>query len=226
MRVSVIIPAWNEERALPETLAALRELPVAEIVVVDGGSRDATCEVAFAAGARVMRATRGRGAQMHAGANAAIGDVYWFLHADTRVSREAWEALRKAVTSEADLAGGNFSLRFRGESQGARVIEWLYPRLRTLGLCYGDSGFFVVREKYAAAGGFSAHPLFEDLDLLRRLRRVGRFVHLEAAVTTSSRRFEGRSFAGVFARWVALQTLYWLGASPRWLGSLYAPVRE
>lgn len=226
MRVSVIIPAWNEERALPGTLGDVRALGVEDVIVVDGGSEDRTREVAERAGARVIASARGRGAQMHAGAQSATGDVYWFLHADTRVSREAYAALRDAVAREPQLAGGNFALRFSGESTGARVLEWLYPRLRYLGLCYGDSGFFVVREQYWACGGFATHPLFEDLDLLRRLRRGGRFVHLPVAIESSSRRWERGGFAKVFARWMVLQVLYWLGAPPRWLSARYAPVRE
>ncbi|HEX8187073.1 MAG TPA: hypothetical protein VF586_01900, partial [Pyrinomonadaceae bacterium] len=100
-----------------------------------------------------------------------------------------------------------------------------YPRLRLLGLAYGDSGFFVRRAAYERAGGFKPFPLFEDLDLLRALRRQGRFVQAEACVVTSSRRFEGRSFALTFARWSLLQCLYWLGVSPHTLARLYAPVR-
>ena len=225
-QVSVIVPAWNEERALPELLASLAALPVAETIVVDGGSNDQTREVAARHGARVIASERGRGAQLHAGARGATGDVYWFLHADTRVSREAFDAMRTALEREPKLAGGNFSLRFTGGSRGARLLEWLYPRLRLLGLCYGDSGFFVPRAKYWAAGGFAAHPLFEDLDLLRRLRREGQFVHLPTALVSSSRRWERTGFTRVFARWILLQLLYWLGTPPARLAAWYAPLRD
>jgi hypothetical protein len=104
-------------------------------------------------------------------------------------------------------------------------LTWLYPRLRRLGLCYGDSGIFVRREAYQQLGGFRAYPIFEDLDLVQRLRKIGRVLHLPASVTTSSRRFEGRSFALTFARWSGLQVLYWLGVHPRTLGRLYTPIR-
>jgi GT2 family glycosyltransferase len=85
---------------------------------------------------------------------------------------------------------------------------------------------FVRRADYERVGGFQSFPIFEDLDLIRKLRRRGRIVHLPATVITSSRRFEGRrSFALTFARWSVLQCLYWLGVNPRTLGRLYAPIR-
>jgi hypothetical protein len=110
-------------------------------------------------------------------------------------------------------------------SGAARFLTWLYPRLRLLGLAYGDSGIFVRRAAYERAGGFKPFPIFEDLDLLRALWKQGRFVQAGACVVTSSRRFEGRSFTLTFARWSLLQGLYWLGVSPHTLARLYAPVR-
>jgi hypothetical protein len=83
----------------------------------------------------------------------------------------------------------------------------------------------VRRDAYERAGGFRPMFLFEDLDLVRRLRRRGRLVCLEAEVLTSPRRFEGRNFPLVFARWVGLQLLYELGVPPQSLGRLYPPVR-
>ncbi len=98
--------------------------------------------------------------------------------------------------------------------------------LRILGLCYGDSGIFIRRDIYHRIGGFRALALFEDLDLLRRLRRAGRFVHLPAKIRTSSRRFEQRNFALVWLHWTALQVLYWCGISPNRLARWYRHVRR
>jgi hypothetical protein len=105
-------------------------------------------------------------------------------------------------------------------------MTWLYPQLRRLGLCYGDSAIFVRREAYEQIGGFKSFPIFEDLDLLRELRKLGGIAHVQATVITSSRRFEGRSFAFTFARWMVMQALFCLGMQPRTLGRFYPPVRH
>jgi len=224
-RLSVIIPALDEAQSIGAALdAAARVGGEVEVVVVDGGSTDETVEVARGRGARVVSAPRGRGAQMHAGALAARGEVFWFLHADTHAPADAAACIRDALR-DPRVVGGNFRVRFDGVSGAARFLTWLYPRLRLLGLAYGDSGFFVRRAAYERAGGFKPLPVFEDLDLLRALWRQGRFVQAAGCVVTSSRRFEGRSFALTFARWSLLQTLYWLGVSPHTLARFYAHVR-
>ena len=220
-RLSIIIPALDEARSIGATLdAASRVRGAAEVIVVDGGSADATPEVARERGARVVASARGRGAQMHAGALAARGEVFWFLHADTLAPPDAAERINEAL-ADPRAVGGNFRVRFDGARRAARFLTWLYPRLRLLGLAYGDSAFFVRREAYERAGGFKPFPVFEDLELLRALRRQGRFAQADAFVVTSSRRFERRSFALTFARWSLLQALYWLGVSPHALGRHY-----
>ena len=224
-KLSVIIPALDEARSIGAALDALARVGGGvEVIVVDGGSADATAEVALARGARVVRAERGRGAQMHAGALASRGEVLWFLHADTLAPADAAERIFEAL-EDPRAVGGNFRVRFDGGRAAARFLTWLYPRLRLLGLAYGDSGFFVRRAAYERAGGFKPFPIFEDLELLRALWKQGRFVQADASVVTSSRRFEGRSFALTFARWSLLQGLYWLGVSPHALARLYAHVR-
>ncbi len=226
LSISVIIPALNEETALAATLDALARLrtPV-EILVVDGGSGDGTLALARAHGARTLTAARGRGLQQHAGAREARGEVLWFLHADTLVPLDAGERIAEALHDPA-VVGGNFRLRFDGRRWAARFLTCLYPVFGWMGLVYGDSAIFVRRRDYEQVGGFKPYPLFEDLDLVRRLRRRGRLVRVPATVLTSSRRFEKRSFALTFARWVWLQLLYWLGASPDWLIRHYAPIRS
>jgi rSAM/selenodomain-associated transferase 2 len=225
-RLSVIIPVLDEARSVGATLDALKLLGEGvEVLVVDGGSADGTDEIARARGARVVKSERGRGAQMHAGALAAEGDAFWFLHADTLAPADAAARIVEALRDPL-VVGGNFHVSFDGARRAARFLTWLYPQLRRLGLCYGDSAIFVRRAAYERAGGFKPFPIFEDLDLLRALRRTGRLVHLDATVVTSSRRFEGRSFALTFARWSALQALYWLGVHPRTLGRLYYPQKR
>lgn len=224
--LSVIIPTLDEARSIGATLEVVLGLRGAvEVIVADGGSRDGTPDIARGRGVLVVECERGRGRQMHAGAGAAQGDALLFLHADTLPPSDAAERIADALR-DPSIVGGNFRILFDGERRAARFLTWLYPQLRRLGLCYGDSGIFVRAETYRRLGGFNPFPIFEDLDLVRRLRREGRLAHLPATVVTSSRRFEGRSFALTFARWSALQLLYWLGVHPGRLARLYAPVRK
>jgi rSAM/selenodomain-associated transferase 2 len=226
MRVSIIVPALNEEACIAATLRGLQQLAGdKEIIVVDGGSRDETRSLAGAEGAKVLTSAAGRGTQMHAGVLAATGDVLWFVHADTIPPVQALDEIRTQLT-DPSVAGGNFGLLFDGSSRAARRLTAIYPMLRILGLSYGDSGIFVRRDIYDRIGGFRALALFEDLDLLRRLRRSGRFVHLQCRIVTSSRRFEHRNFALVWLHWTTLQVLYWCGVSPNWLARWYRHARR
>jgi rSAM/selenodomain-associated transferase 2 len=226
MRISIIVPTLNEQECITGTLRSLQQLEgEKEIIVVDGGSNDETRSLACAQGAQVLRALPGRGLQMHAGALKATGDVLWFIHADTTPPVHALKEIRNHLESRL-VVGGNFGLVFDGPSRAARQLTAIYPMLRILGLCYGDSGIFIRREAYDRIGGFRALSLFEDLDLLRRLRRDGRFVHLPCKILTSSRRFEQRDFALVWLHWTALQVLYWCGISPNWLARWYSHIRR
>ena len=226
MRISIIVPTLNEQECITETLRSLQRLEgEKEIIVVDGGSNEETRSLACVQGAQVLSALPGRGLQMHAGALKATGDVLWFVHADTTPPVHALKEIRKHMESPL-VVGGNFGLVFDGPSRAARQLTAIYPMLRILGLCYGDSGIFIRREAYDRIGGFRALSLFEDLDLLRRLRRAGRFVHLPCKILTSSRRFEQRDFALVWLHWTALQALYWCGISPNWLARWYRHIRR
>lgn len=224
--VTVIIPALNEARSIDTTLRSISRLAMpAEVIVVDGGSKDNTRQIASGCGARVITSERGRGAQMHRGASLAKGNVFWFLHADTVVPAESVHLIVEALLDK-EVITGNFNVRFDGTGAAPSFMNWFYSQLRRVGLCYGDSAIFVRREAYEQSGGFNAFPIFEDLDLLRRLKKIGKFAQLPATVVTSSRRFENRSFVVTFIRWLALQLLYWLGVNPRRLAAFYSPVRE
>lgn len=224
--VSIIIPTLNEGDSIREVLATVKLFENrAEIIVVDGGSIDDTIAIAESFNVTVLHAPRGRGTQMHAGAKIAKGNVLWFLHADTIPPPLAIEEITKALEDD-EKVGGNFTISFDGESRAARFLTWLYPSLRKIGLIYGDSAIFLRREVYEKIGGFQPFPIFEDLDLIRRLKFFGAMIYLSAEVTTSSRRFENRNFLLTFLRWSVLQAFYWIGVSPHTLGKLYLPLRR
>jgi rSAM/selenodomain-associated transferase 2 len=224
--VSIIVPTLNEEAHILPSLKALHQLPGdKEILLVDGGSTDATLELARSQHVTVLDAPRGRGQQMHAGAVAASGSVLWFVHADTVPPPTALREIETALEDESVVAG-NFGLLFDGGSKAARRLTSIYPLLRLLGLCYGDSGIFVRKRVYEQIGGFRALALFEDLDLLRRLRHAGQFAHLPCSIVTSSRRFEQRNFGLIWLHWTSLQLLYWCGVSPNRLARWYRHARS
>jgi rSAM/selenodomain-associated transferase 2 len=222
--VSIIIPTLNEAATMRDLAASLGRLRGEfEVIVCDGGSADATVETARQCGLRVIEAPRGRGPQMNAGARLAKGETLVFLHADTRLPEDALALVADALTDDR-VYGGNFSLTFGGDSREARLLTRVYPFLRLGGMLYGDSAIFVRRGVFDRLGGYREYPIFEDCDLYRRMRSMGRFARLNARATTSSRRFEGR-FIRTFALWSLMQVLYWLGVNPNLLDRLYKPLR-
>ncbi len=231
MEISVILPTINEELTIEKTLEALsRIVNVSEIIVVDGGSTDKTIGIIenfenIKTISLVKTNLANRGAQLHKGTQTAAGDIFWFIHADTRPIQGSGKQIKK-FAKYSTVVGGNFEVIFAGKSFWAKFLTWLYPNLRSIGLAYGDSAFFVKRSVYEEVGGFSDFPIFEDIDLLRKLKKKGRFVNLKMPVTTSSRRFENRSFLFVFAKWSLFQGLYWIGVSPRFLGKSYRQIRD
>lgn len=226
MRISVVIPTLNEELSIGKTLEIIFRLEnLHEVIIVDGGSDDETLTIANRFPAKIIAAKRGRGSQLNAGALVATGDCLWFLHADTLPPVDAVAQIEAAFEDET-VAGGNFEIRFDGDERAARFLTWLYPKLRFLNLCYGDSAFFVRRAVYERTKGFADLPLFEDVEFYKRIKKSGRFVHLKSFVASSSRRFEKRSFGLTFARWALFQGLYWLGVSPAFLAKHYAHIRN
>ncbi len=223
--VSIIVPTLNEEIRIGSTLRALQALcGEKEILVADGGSEDLTVEIATGLGVRVVPCERGRGCQIRTAALEANGNVLWLVHADTRPENGALESICASLRDTATV-GGNFSLIFEGEHYSARQMTWIYPYLRRLGLSYGDAGIFIRRNVYDAIGGCRAYPLFEDLDLIRRMKSHGKFVHLPCKIFTSARRFSGPQYVRVWALWITLQILYWAGVSPYRLARWYRLAR-
>lgn len=193
-RVSVVVPVLDEEARIGPQLEALARLPVHEVIVVDGGSRDATVERARAAGtARLLVGPRGRASQMNVGARAATGDVLLFLHADVRLPEDAVPRVEEALADSRVVAGAFRTWTVaEGRSRLAPLLHLADLRSRYSGLPYGDQALFVRAGAFWRAGGFPDQPLMEDLELSRRLRRLGRIRVVHARVLVSGRRFLAR----------------------------------
>jgi rSAM/selenodomain-associated transferase 2 len=222
VKISVVIAALNEAAELPATLAKAGAVPeVVETIVSDGGSTDATRDIAAASGARVVTGARGRGMQFRLGAEQALGEVVWLLHADTWPSPQAGAAIAK-VLQDSRIVGGAFYKTFRDPHwlmRGSRFRCWL--RMRTQQFAYGDQALFVRREVLEKVGGVPAVPLMEEHELCRQLRRVGRLRLADATVTTSARRFHERGVLRTYWRMAATNLRWHLGASPEELRQFY-----
>ena len=226
--ISVIIPTLNEAGRLPRLLSGLRAQGAAcEIIVADGGSRDGTPAIAGTAGATVLRCARGRGQQIHAGAEAASGDVLLILHADCVFPMGGLARIEACLAESPQVVGGNFRLLFDGGTRFSRWLTGFYAWMRQYGLYYGDSAVFVRREVYRAIGGVRPIALMEDYDFTRRLERAGPTACIaEPPLVTSSRRFEGRRPAAIVWGWLRIHALYYLGASPERLAWWYDSERR
>ena len=229
MLVSIIVPIYEEAAALPAFLEHLLALQAAdadgiELVLVDGGSSDASVEIIEKSGLACLRAKRGRAAQMNDGARVARGDLLLFLHADTRISDDAVARARRAVAGGA--VGGFFGVSLSSNRPlmrlVGRMITW---RSRLSGVASGDQAIFVSRDVFEEIGGYTVMPLFEDIDLSRRLMRWGQFSGMDARVITSARRWEHGGTIRTILRMWTLRVLYYCGVSPERLARYYGVAR-
>lgn len=226
MALTVVIPTLNAAGGLSSCLPTLRQGSdhglINQVVVVDGGSTDATPEIAGANNCHLTEAAGGRGAQLAAGAAVAAGEWLLFLHADTRLS-PGWEGAVAAFVNRPDATGtaAVFRLAFDEESPAARrtaaLANW---RTRRLGLPYGDQGLLIHRSLYEAIGGFPQVPLMEDVAMARRLGRR-RIALLDATATTSAAKYRRDGWWWRSTRNLGILSLYFLGVSPTILRRLY-----
>lgn len=225
IRLSVVVPALDEAGGIAATLDTLAPLRAAghEVIVADGGSRDATVAVAKPRADRVIAAPRGRAAQMNAGAAVASGDVLLFLHADSRLPGDAVAAVDAAIRS--GRRWGRFDVTIEGRSRMLPVVAAaMNLRSRLTGLATGDQGIFVERKLFADVGGYPPIPLMEDLALSRTLkRRAGRPACLASRLRTSGRRWDrDGAWRTILLMW-RLRAAWALGADPVRLAKAYAP---
>ena len=219
--LAIVVPMLDEAATLPALLVHLAGWRArgCEVVLVDGGSRDDSVEMARAAGFRVLIAERGRARQMNAGAQACGRALMLFLHADTRLPEAADAMVCAALAVQ---AWGRFDVHIDGRPRMLRVVAALMNlRSRLSGIATGDQAIFVRRDVFEAVGGFPDQPLMEDIELSCRLLRVSRPACLRARVRTSGRRWEQRGVWRTIALMWRLRWAYWRGVPAERLAEAY-----
>ncbi|MCA9452035.1 MAG: TIGR04283 family arsenosugar biosynthesis glycosyltransferase [Nitrospiraceae bacterium] len=232
MGIAVIIPVLNEQKALPALLPVLIPLGFEEIIVVDGGSRDGTVDMARKmlestsdSRYRIISGPCGRASQMNTGAALADSEILVFLHADTQMPDNARQVITDAM-DDPQCVGGRFDVRFPQDTGYAWMVSRLMNlRSRWSGIFTGDQTIFVRRSVFEKLGGFANIPLMEDIEFSSRLKRVGTIASLRVKVITSFRRWEQQGPLRTIVRMWTLRAWYWLGWDPRRLQQYYDIVR-
>jgi rSAM/selenodomain-associated transferase 2 len=216
----------NEEGAIAATLDAIRTgAPNAEVIVVDGESSDRSVDLARPRCDRLIVGPRGRARQMNAGAALASGDVLAFVHADTIVP-STFAADIELALDDSRIAGGRFDVTFDVRTPALDVVATMIStRSRLMRSATGDQAIFVRREVFDRLGGYADIDLCEDVDFIRRMRRVGRLGCLRTPVITSSRRWRSHGVARTVVRMWIVKSLFLAGVSPQWLKRHYADTR-
>lgn len=219
--LSIVIPTLNEEEHLGQTLEKVGRMPHGEVIVVDGGSQDRTVEIAEKWGARVIRTEPNRGRQMNLGAREASGDILLFLHADTLLPENYSEFIREAL-SDPKVVGGAFAWKVEPSTPFLRYLEknvaW---RTKIFQMPYGDQAYFVRISVFREMGGYADIPLMEDVEFIRRLRKIGKLAYIPHPVVTSPRRYQRRGPVRTALRNKLTLFGYYLRVPPERLSKFY-----
>ncbi len=224
--LTVVVPVLDEARELSSLLPGLVAAG-AQVVVVDGGSRDDSVAVARAVGGvDVIEGRPPRSRQMNQGAAQARGDVLLFLHADARPPVDFAGLIERALAHE-HVAGGAFALAIDDDRTAARLVAaGANLRTRLTGHPYGDQGIFVGRHLFQAMGGYADLPFLEDLEFVVRLRKQGTVRLLPQAVRVSARRWQAQGYLRTTWRNAVLATWFYLGLDASRFGHWLKPCRR
>lgn len=188
--ISVIVVTLNEEEILSRTLHSINYDETIELIVVDGGSSDATIDIAKEHGAKIISAPRGRGIQLNRGAAASTGDILLFLHADTILPSDYKYLIRETIAQRGYVVGA-FSLGIDSNNLGLSIISYFANiRSRLFNMPYGDQGIFISRPLFSKLKGFPEVPIMEDYIFLKNAQKIGEIVTLSEKIFTSPRRWQ------------------------------------
>jgi len=221
MKLSIIVPVFNEARLLRPFLARLRErAPAAEIMVADGGSSDGTADLATGFCDQLVVSKRNRAVQMNAGARAAHGDILWFVHVDAEVPWGCLEEI-ECIMDDPNVAGGFFRIRLPQAFIYRLTDNFAHYAGLLLRMRCGDHGIFCRRTAFLDIGGFPEVPLMEDVEFFRQLRRHGRVIYSRKRIMASPRRYETIGRVRLTLAYGFIAMLYVFGIPLSKLASIY-----
>ena len=225
--ISIIIPVFNEESIIENTLKQFLDCSNLEVIVVDGGSKDKTREIVNKISLvnkqikLIISHKLGRANQMNCGAAVAKGDPILFLHADTVLPPNFQQIIHNILEKKKIIIGA-FKLKINGQEKSLRLIETMVNlRSRILSLPYGDQGFFMTKDNFNLLGGFTDLQIMEDFDFIQRSKLYGKIAISNSMVVTSARRWQK---IGVMKTTIINQLIiigYFLGISPQKLRKFY-----
>jgi len=227
-QLSVIIPTLNEAGCIQSTLKRLQPLRTRghEIILVDGGSSDATCALGQPLVDRVLGSPSGRAEQMRAGATVAAGHILWFLHADSHIPPHA-DTLILETLGRMHADWGRFDISLTDTHPLLKCVAWsMNLRSRLTGIATGDQGIFVRRTLYDRVGGIPAIPLMEDISFSRSLKRYSRPCRVTQTLGTSPRRWHAHGILRTIVTMWGLRLGYFAGISPERLAKYYTVTSE
>jgi rSAM/selenodomain-associated transferase 2 len=224
MQFSIIVPVFNEAPLIRPFLRHLRERALgAEIIVADGGSTDGTADLASGFCDQLVLCERNRAMQMNAGARAARGDIFWFVHVDAEIP---WGCLNEIerIMDDPKVAGGYFRIRLPRAHVYRLTDSFAHYAGILLRMRCGDHGFFCRRTAFLDIGGFPEVPLMEDVEFFRQLQRRGRVTYSRKRILASPRRYETIGRARLTLAYGFIATLYVFGVPLSKLASIYGRI--